>query len=38
VPASEAWAKAANTAWTERVRPHFRDLLVLVLKRYQRPG
>ena len=33
---SEAWSKAANTPWTERISPHFRDLLVMRMKRYQR--
>lgn len=33
---SDAWAKAANTPWSERMRPHFRDLLVLRMTRYQR--
>jgi hypothetical protein len=32
---SDAWAKAANTPWTERMRPHFRDLLLLRLNRHQ---
>jgi hypothetical protein len=36
VSRSEAWAKAANTPWTERIRPHFRDMLVLRMNRYQR--
>jgi hypothetical protein len=36
VSRSEAWNKAADTEWTRRVRPHFRDLLVLRLKRYVR--
>jgi hypothetical protein len=36
VPRSEAWGKAANTPWTERMRPHFRDMLVLRMDRYQR--
>ena len=38
VSRSEAWAKAANTPWTERMRPHFRDLLVLCMSRYRRTG
>jgi hypothetical protein len=33
---SDAWTKAADTAWTRRMRPHFRDLLVLRCRRYQR--
>ena len=36
VSRSNAWSKAANTPWTERMRPHFRDLLVLRCKRYVR--
>ncbi len=33
---SDAWSKAANTPWTERMLPHFRDLLVMRMQRYQR--
>jgi len=36
VSRSDAWARAANTPWTERMRPHFRDALVLRMNRYQR--
>ena len=36
VSRSDAWAKAANTPWTERMRPLFRDPLVLRMTRYQR--
>jgi len=36
VARSAAWTKAADTEWTRRVRPHFRDLLILRCKRYQR--
>ena len=36
VSRSDAWAKAANTPWTERMRPFFRDPLVLRMTRYQR--
>jgi hypothetical protein len=36
VPRSAAWTKAADTEWTRRLRPHFRDMLVLRCKRYQR--
>src|SRR5579863_7167631 len=36
VSRSPAWQKAANTPWSERMRPHFRDLLVLRCKRYVR--
>ena len=34
----DAWAKAANTPWTEKLRPHFKDAMVLRLNRYQRRG
>ncbi|HXT82690.1 MAG TPA: DUF4286 family protein, partial [Acetobacteraceae bacterium] len=33
---SDAWNKAANTPWTERMRPHFRDLLSIRCTRYRR--
>ena len=36
VSRSDAWSKAANTPWTERMRPHFRDMLVIRLNSYQR--
>ena len=36
VSRSDAWARAANTPWTEKMRPHFRDAMVLRLNRYQR--
>jgi hypothetical protein len=36
VSRSDAWAKAANSPWSERMRPHFRDLLVIRMNRYQR--
>jgi hypothetical protein len=38
VPDSAAWKAAANTPWTERMRPHFRDHLRIVSKRYSRAG
>jgi hypothetical protein len=38
VPRSGAWSKAANTPWTEKMRPHFRDALVLRCKKYIRKG
>jgi hypothetical protein len=38
VSRSDAWAKAANTDWSARIRPYFRDLLVLRMNRYQREG
>jgi hypothetical protein len=36
VSRSDAWKKAADTPWTQRMRPHFRDLLVIRCKRYVR--
>ena len=36
VTQSAAWKAAANTSWTERMRPNFRDLLRLDCRRYQR--
>jgi hypothetical protein len=36
VPNSAAWTAAANTPWTERMRPHFRDMLRVDCRRYQR--
>jgi hypothetical protein len=36
VQASAAWKDAANTSWTERMRPHFRDHLRIVACRYTR--
>ena len=36
VPNSAAWKSAANTPWTERMRPHFRDFLRLDCRRYAR--
>lgn len=36
VSRSAAWAAAANTPWSERLRPHFRDLLVIRMNRYER--
>src|SRR3954451_8711801 len=38
VTRSAAWDKAANKPWTQRMHPHFRDLLVLRMNRYQRKG
>jgi hypothetical protein len=34
VPDSSAWKAAANTPWTERMRPHFRDHFRMVSRRY----
>lgn len=36
VPNSAAWKNAANTPWTERMRPHFRDFLRLDCRRYEK--
>jgi uncharacterized protein DUF4286 len=36
VQASAAWKEAAGTPWTAKMRPHFRDPLRLVLRRYVR--
>ena len=36
VARSDAWKKAADTPWTQRMRPHFRDLLTVRCKRYVR--
>ena len=36
VQATDAWKKAVATPWTAKVRPHFRDQLRLVLRRYVR--
>jgi hypothetical protein len=33
---SQAWKNAAGTAWTERLRPHFRDHLRILARRYVR--
>jgi len=36
VQASPAWQKAANSSWADRLRPHFRNHLRIVARRYQR--
>src|SRR6185295_3442610 len=36
VQASAAWKKAVDTPWTQRVRPHMRNGLRIVLRRYVR--
>jgi hypothetical protein len=36
VSRSDAWAAASNTKWTQRMRPHLPDLLVIRMNRYQR--
>ncbi len=38
VPAGEAWKTAAASPWTERLRPHFRDHLRILTRRYVRGG
>jgi hypothetical protein len=38
VPHSGEWKAAANTPWTERMRPHFRDHLRFECRRYTRAG
>ena len=38
VPLTAAWKKAAGTPWTERLRPHFRDHMRILTKRYVRGG
>lgn len=36
VQATAAWKDAASSAWTERMRPHFRDHLRIVARAYER--
>ena len=36
VQASKEWKEAANTPWTNKLRPHFRDHLRIVGRRYAR--
>lgn len=36
VTRTEAWAKAVNTPWTERVRPNMRDRVRILCRRYDR--
>jgi hypothetical protein len=36
IPDSTAWKAAANTPWTDRMRPHFRNHLRIVNHRYRR--
>jgi len=38
VQATPAWTSAANTEWTNKMRPHFRDHLRLVCRNYVRGG
>ena len=36
VPRSQAWKVAASSPWTDRLRPHFRDHLRILTRRYVR--
>jgi hypothetical protein len=38
VTTGQAWKEAAGTPWTERLRPHFRDHLRILSRRYVRGG
>ena len=38
VTQSEAWAEAVDTPWSAQVRPHFRDRLRILSRRYTRAG
>ena len=38
VPLTDAWKNAAGTPWTAKLRPHFRDHLRIVARRYVRAG
>lgn len=38
VTLSDAWKQAAGTPWTEKLRPHFRDHLRILARRYVRGG
>ncbi len=38
VTRSDAWSKAANRPWTERMRPNFRAPLILRCRKYTRKG
>jgi hypothetical protein len=38
VQATPAWKSAADSEWTRKLRPHFRDHLRLVCKKYTRAG
>jgi hypothetical protein len=38
VQATDSWKKAADSEWTRKLRPHFRDHLRLVCKKYVRGG
>src|SRR6266849_3242412 len=36
VPNSASWKSAGGTPWTEKIRPHFRDMLLFECRRYTR--
>jgi hypothetical protein len=36
VPSSAEWRKAADTPWTQRLRPYFRDMVRFDCRRYSR--
>jgi hypothetical protein len=38
VARSAAWTEAVDTPWTARVRPHFRDRIRILTRRYVRAG
>jgi hypothetical protein len=38
VTMTEAWKRAAGTPWTAKLRPHFRDHLRILTRRYVRAG
>jgi hypothetical protein len=38
VQATPEWKQAANTPWTQKMRPHFRDHLRIVTRAYTRSG
>jgi hypothetical protein len=38
VTSGAEWRRAAGTPWTEKLRPHFRDLLRIECRRYSRAG
>lgn len=38
VTRSDAWARAVDTPWSARVRPHFRDRIRILTRRYVRKG
>jgi hypothetical protein len=38
IPNGDAWKKAAASTWTDKLRPHFRDHLRILCRRYVRGG